>query len=42
MIAEWERDNTVKTITDNYYKRAELGRRVGGKILYGYNTCTFM
>ena len=42
MIAEWERENTVKRITDNYYKRAELGRWVGGPSPFSYELSTFV
>lgn len=42
MIAEWERENTVKRITDNYYKRAELGRWVGGCPPYSYDLSSFV
>lgn len=42
MIAEWERENTVKRITDNYYKRAELGRWVGGTPPHSYELSTFV
>lgn len=40
-IAEWERENTVKRITDNYYKRAELGRWVGGRAPHSYELAEF-
>lgn len=36
MVAEWERDNTVARVTDNYYKRAAMGRWTGGPAPYGY------
>jgi len=42
MIAERERENTVKRITDNYYKRAELGRWVGGPSPFSYELSTFV